>query len=131
MPPPYLSSKDIDGLMKTMPLYVYFSKTEWPNIRKAENDNDEGKKLLDHYSKIYKENFLKQTQSDKKILFNDTSNKQPTRAQNPNKNVNNNIDNDIDFTNKKMSKIIFGRKIFLVKKNRSFFFRPKILIFFR
>ena len=103
MPPPYLSSKDIDGLMKTMPLYVYFSKIEWPNIRKAENDNDEGKKLLDHYSKIYKENFLKQTQSDKKILFNDTSDKQPTRAQNPNKNVNNNIDNDIEFTNKKMS----------------------------
>ena len=72
-------------------------------IRKAENDNDEGKKLLDHYSKVYKENFLKETQSDKKILFNDTSDNQPTRAQNPNKNVNNNINNDIEFTNKKMS----------------------------
>ena len=27
MPKPYLSSKDIDGLMKTIPLYVYFPKS--------------------------------------------------------------------------------------------------------
>ena len=33
----YLSSKDIDGLMKTIPLYVYFPKSEWKkNTRDAQ-----------------------------------------------------------------------------------------------
>ena len=102
MPPPYLSSKDIDGLMKTIPLYVYFPKNEWEEIRKGEQDNKEGRDILEHYSKIYKENFLKKTQDDKKVLFNDTSDKQPTRALNPNQNFNNK-DHEDDFRNRKMS----------------------------
>lgn len=79
MPEPYLSSRDIDGLMKTIPLYVYFPKSEWKNIRKAEEDNEEGRKILNHYSKIYKDNFLKKNQDDQKIFY-DEKNKQPTRA---------------------------------------------------
>ncbi len=105
MPSPYLSSKDIDGLMKTIPLYVYFPKSEWANIRKAEEDSDEGKSILEHYSKIYKENFLKNSQGDKKVMFNEASGKQPTRAKNPDKIANNNSSNDDgQFSNKKMTK---------------------------
>jgi radical SAM superfamily enzyme YgiQ (UPF0313 family) len=83
MPEPYLSSKDIDGLMKTIPLYVYFPKSEWGNIRKAEENDDEGKQLYDHYSSLYKKNFLKGTQEDKKILLDESLDKQPIRAKQP------------------------------------------------
>ena len=82
MPPPYLSSKDIDGLMKTIPLYVYFPKSEWKNIRKGEEDSEEGRKILNHYSKIYKDNFLKKNQDDEKIIYADDK-KQPLRSKIP------------------------------------------------
>jgi len=55
--------------------------------------------------KIYKDNFLKNNQGDKKVMFNEASDKQPTRAKNPDKIVNNNSSNgDGQFTNKKMTK---------------------------
>ena len=54
MPKPYLSSEDIDGLMRVLPLYVYFPKDEWEFIRRAEINDDEGNKILTHYSEIYK-----------------------------------------------------------------------------
>ena len=90
--------------MKTIPLYVYFPKSEWANIRKAEEDSDEGKSILEYYSKIYKENFLKNNQSDKKVMFNEASDKQPTRAKNPDKiTKDNSSSRDGQFTNKKMT----------------------------
>jgi len=67
MPSPYLSSKDIDGLMRVIPLYIYFPETEWENIRKAEIPNKEGNEALDYYSQIYRRDFLKETHDDKKI----------------------------------------------------------------
>ena len=70
MPEPYLSSKDIDGLMRTIPLYVYFPKSEWSMIKKAETNDEEGNKILDYYSKIYKENFLGANQDEKKVYDN-------------------------------------------------------------
>ena len=82
MPAPYLSSKDIDGLMKTIPLYVYFPRSEWKNIKKAEENTEEGRNILDHYSKIYKDNFLKKNQDDKKIIYAHDE-KQPLRSKNP------------------------------------------------
>ena len=80
---PYLSSKDIDGLMKTIPLYVYFPKSEWKNIRRAEENDDEGRKIYEHYSSLYKEKFLKGNQEDKKILMDESLDKQPVRAKQP------------------------------------------------
>ena len=71
MPKPYLSSKDIHGLMKTLPLLIYFPKSEWKNIKKAEEDNEEGIKFYNYYSKIYKENFLKINQESQKTLYNE------------------------------------------------------------
>ena len=66
MPPPYLSAKDIDGLMRVIPLYVYFPKNEWNEIRKAEIADSIGDDVLAHYSGIYQEKFLKSDQYDQK-----------------------------------------------------------------
>ena len=70
MTKPYVSSDDINMLMRVIPLYCYFPKSEWPKIKRAEIDDEEGNKILTHYSKIYKENFLKETQEDNKIMVN-------------------------------------------------------------
>ena len=67
MPPPYLSSSDIDQLMRVMPLYIYFPKSEWPKLKRAEINDDEGNKILQYYSDIYTKDFLKQNQDDSKV----------------------------------------------------------------
>ena len=103
MPKPYLSSKDIDGLMKTIPLYVYFPKSEWKNIRRAEENDDEGRKIYEHYSSLYKENFLKGNQEDKKILMDESLDKQPVRAKQPEQLNGNSASIDKTFKNKKLS----------------------------
>ena len=61
MPSPYLQTKEIDGLIRTIPLYVYFPYESWEEIKKAEKFDDEGNKVFDKFSAIYKENFLKTT----------------------------------------------------------------------
>lgn len=66
MPEPYLNSKQIDGLMRTIPLYVFFPKSEWANIQLAENDDEKGNEIYSYYSEIYKREFLKDTQDDAK-----------------------------------------------------------------
>ena len=68
MPSPYLQTKEIDGLIRTIPLYVYFPYESWEEIKKAEKFDDEGNKVFDKFSAIYKENFLKSTQDDKKVF---------------------------------------------------------------
>ena len=67
MPPPYLSSKEIDKLMRVLPLYVYFPKTDWKDLERAEIDDEKGNKLLKQYSEIYSRDFLKMTQDDDKV----------------------------------------------------------------
>jgi len=69
MPPPYLSSVDIDGLMRVVPLYCYFPKSEWKTLRRAETDDDEGNKILAEYMTIYQDEFLGMTQDDKKNIL--------------------------------------------------------------
>ncbi len=66
MPPPYVSSQDIDGIMRVLPLYCYFGRSEWDRLRRAETDDEEGNEILKHYSEIYTKNFLKGTQTEKK-----------------------------------------------------------------
>ena len=69
MPRPYLTPKEIDGLIRTIPLYVYFPYSKWEEIKKAETFNTIGNKVFKKYSKIYKDNFLKSNQDDKKIFI--------------------------------------------------------------
>ncbi len=69
MPRPYVNADDLDGLMRVLTLYCYFPKSDWDNIRRAEIDDEEGNKLLKHYSDIYSEKFLKQKQDDTKDMI--------------------------------------------------------------
>ena len=69
MPPPYLSANEIDGLIRTIPLYVYFPYSEWDEIKKAEKNDKLGNEIFKKYSDIYKENFLKSSQDDKKVFI--------------------------------------------------------------
>jgi radical SAM superfamily enzyme YgiQ (UPF0313 family) len=68
MPPPYLSADEIDGLVKTVPLYTYFPKEEWPQIRIAEGNDAEALKVREHYANIYQQEFLGETQDAKRAL---------------------------------------------------------------
>ena len=61
MPPPFLSREEIDGLMRVIPLYVYFDKKEWSNIFRIEKMRDGWEELYDYYSSKYKINFLGET----------------------------------------------------------------------
>ena len=73
MPPPLLSSKDIDGLMRVLPLYIYFPESEWYKIKRAEKDDRKGNEILEYYSEIYKRDFLKEDQFDEKVIVVDGS----------------------------------------------------------
>ena len=69
MPAPYVSSKDIDGLMRVLPLYIYFPKENWKEIERAEKSDAEGDTVLQHFSEIYRKEFLKEDQSDVKHVL--------------------------------------------------------------
>ena len=58
MPEPYLSSEDIDGMTAVFPLYCFFPKDEWGEIRKAETADEEGLKIREHYAERYRTEFL-------------------------------------------------------------------------
>jgi len=58
MPPPLLSKNEIDSLMRVVPLYVYFDKEEWPNILMIEQERHGWENLYEHYSYLYKRDFL-------------------------------------------------------------------------
>ena len=68
MPPPYLSEEDISGLIRVIPLYCYFPKSEWKEIRRAEKDDEQGNEILEHYSSIYRDEFLGQTQDESRQI---------------------------------------------------------------
>lgn len=63
MPPPYLNADEIDGLLATIPLYCYFPKSMWPQIRRAEINDEEGLRLRAELSAMYTENFFNEDQS--------------------------------------------------------------------
>lgn len=65
MPPPFVNADDIDGLAAVMPLYCYFPKTEWEALRRAEIADEEGLRIREHYSEIYRTEFLGENQDEK------------------------------------------------------------------
>ena len=79
MPKPYLNSKEIDGLMRVMPLYIFFPKSEWDMIKRAEIDDNEGNKIRKYYADIYKEKFLGENQDSKKDLIIDDDKLNPKK----------------------------------------------------
>lgn len=52
---PHFIPSQIDGLIRTFPLYVEFDESEWSEIEKAEKFGSEGEEVFIRYSKIYRE----------------------------------------------------------------------------
>ena len=52
---PHFTPQQIMGLMRTFPLYVEFDESVWPEIKKAEDTDEEGEKVFTKYSKLYQE----------------------------------------------------------------------------
>ena len=68
MPEPYLSVDEIDSLAAVFPLYCYFPKSDWEKIKRAETPDEEGLKIREYYSEIYREEFLGESQEQKQEL---------------------------------------------------------------
>jgi radical SAM superfamily enzyme YgiQ (UPF0313 family) len=68
MPPPYLSSEEIDGLIRTLPLYCYFPKNEFEKIKRAETNDVVGNEILEQYADIYRREFLGESQEERGVL---------------------------------------------------------------
>lgn len=49
MPEPYLQLSDVKGLVKNFVLYAYYPESMWPEIEKAETDDDLYQSLLTQY----------------------------------------------------------------------------------
>ena len=73
MPEPYLSAPDIDGLVRVLPLYCYFPKTEWSTLRKAEEFTAEGNRIFGEYAEVYSKNFLQEDQDKPKVWIDHTT----------------------------------------------------------
>jgi radical SAM superfamily enzyme YgiQ (UPF0313 family) len=58
MPRPYVNATEIEGLMRVLPLYCYFPKTEWKEIRRAETYDDMGNQIFNKYSEQYNKEFF-------------------------------------------------------------------------
>lgn len=69
MPPPYVSADDIDGLVATFPLYCYFPKTDWQAISRAEIADEEGLRVREAFSEVYRREFLGENQDAKREIL--------------------------------------------------------------
>ena len=52
---PNFTSRQIDGLIRTFPLYVEFDESSWPEIERAELFEPEGEEILEKYATIYRQ----------------------------------------------------------------------------
>ena len=62
---PQLSAQEIDGLLRTFPLYVYFSKSFWPDIERAEINDEEGNRIFHRLSEKYHNEAFSHNQDEK------------------------------------------------------------------
>ncbi len=69
---PQFPREQISGLLKTFNMYVNFPKSRWPDIKKAEEDSLEGRKIFDELKEEYVQRFWKVTNS-----FEDANTAQP------------------------------------------------------
>jgi len=66
---PQLSSLEIDGLLKTFPLYVHFDKVLWNDIKFAEKNDLAGKKLFKEMMELYKKEAFCMDQDQKMAVY--------------------------------------------------------------
>jgi len=58
---PQFSAKEITGLIKCFVLYVKFPKSRWKDIKRAEEDTPEGKKIFKELKKEFAEKYMPTT----------------------------------------------------------------------
>jgi radical SAM superfamily enzyme YgiQ (UPF0313 family) len=72
MPAPYLSSEGIDNLIAVLPLYCYFPKSYYKDIRRAETPDEEGLQIREKLQKVYRTDFLGEKQNSQKAMAGST-----------------------------------------------------------
>ena len=72
---PQFPRDKINGLLKTFNMYVNFPKSRWPDIKKAEQETPEGRKIFSELKEEFMQRFWKQTNS-----FEDANTAQPMSA---------------------------------------------------
>ena len=55
---PQFSAKEIAGLIKCFVLYVKFPKSRWEDIRRAEEDTPEGRKIFKEFKEEFTEKYM-------------------------------------------------------------------------
>ena len=62
---PQLPAGELDGLLRTFPLYVHFDKSMWTEIKRAETFDEEGAEIFKRLSEKYQEEAFSLDQDDK------------------------------------------------------------------
>ncbi len=65
MPAPMLTSKEISGITAMFPMYCYFPEDTWDELRRGEIPDEEGMRIREKYSEIYRIEFLGEDQDAK------------------------------------------------------------------
>ena len=60
-----LPPDEINGLLRTFPLYVHFDKSLWPDIRRAEQDDEYGNEMFQQLSARYQQEAFSVDQNKK------------------------------------------------------------------
>ena len=55
---PQLGKEEVKGLQRTFPLYVSFPKDKWPEIEMAEKFDEDGNKVFEKLSAIYRKRYM-------------------------------------------------------------------------
>lgn len=63
---PQYPKSEIEGLIKCFTLYVKFPKSRWPDIKKAESNTPEGKRIYRELKQEYIERYLQKTSNNLK-----------------------------------------------------------------
>ena len=63
MPPPCLTADEISALAVTFPLYCYYPKSEWDQIKRSEISDETGLAIREQYKEDYRKNFLGEAQN--------------------------------------------------------------------
>ena len=69
---PQLSVMELDGLLKTFPLYVHFEKSLWKDIKRAEINDTIGRKLFQELKEKYQKEAFTLDQNQKMDLYRQT-----------------------------------------------------------
>ena len=62
---PQLSTTDLDGLLRTFPLYVHFDKSSWKDIKRAEKSDRIGNKIFEEMMQQYQKEAFALDQDEK------------------------------------------------------------------